>query len=293
MSFFEPWQQYKTPCVRQLAFCLASPNIIQEIPEELELQHHFELHQETFWQSIFEQYQPRLAALDRDPSPLLIFLQQLKSTRLGLRFERLLLFWFNDHAYHCFTLLGHSIQQICGKQTLGELDFVVFNRETQHVEHWEVAIKYYLAKGHYHLDQWYGLNNKDTLARKLTHFSAQQFQFNEVLQHGIDKKYAVIKGQLFCPIHQDPKQLPSWVNQQRRIGFWGSSPCSNLARLTRHEWITANKSQPKTQTWWLNGLYCNAAQNFFYMYQQQFKYPPFKYDTTPLKIATFASSQKN
>jgi hypothetical protein len=33
--FFEPWIQFKTPIVRQLAFCISSPNILSQKPHEL------------------------------------------------------------------------------------------------------------------------------------------------------------------------------------------------------------------------------------------------------------------
>ncbi len=51
-----------------------------------------------------------------------------------------------DRDYHPFELLGHSIQIIDGAKTVGELDFLLHNHDTQQVEHWEVALKYYLAE---------------------------------------------------------------------------------------------------------------------------------------------------
>ena len=39
-------------------------------------------------------------------------LSQLKSTRLGLRFENLLWFWLQEDNYHPYQLLGHSIQKL-------------------------------------------------------------------------------------------------------------------------------------------------------------------------------------
>lgn len=33
----EPWQQFRHPYVRQLAFCVGSPDIISNIPDDLTL----------------------------------------------------------------------------------------------------------------------------------------------------------------------------------------------------------------------------------------------------------------
>lgn len=277
MSFFEPWQHYTHPCVRQLAFCIASPSIISSVPSELIIEHSFDLHEHNFWSIQFLQYQTRLEKLDEDPTELLLFMSKLKSTRLGLRFERFLLFWLLDEQYHSFKLIRHSLQQIQGKQTLGELDFLIFNRETQHTEHWEVAIKYYLAESEARLTQWYGLNRHDTLARKLQHFTHKQFQFNTIDQHSIHKKYAVIKGQLFYPSQNASLLAPQWVNCMRRTGFWGNTPLSHLYSLTRHEWIAPNAHHSSACMWWRDGLYCNLNQDVFYMYRQQFLQAPYKY----------------
>ncbi|SDB92023.1 DUF1853 family protein [Acinetobacter boissieri] len=271
MSFFEPWQQYKTPCVRQLAFCIASPNIISSIPSELPIKYSFQLHDHIFWQTQFLQYQTRLNELDRDPTDLLLFIAQLKSTRLGLRFERFLLFWLCDDKYHNFQLIGHSIQQIQGKSTLGELDFVIFNRVTRQIEHWEVAIKYYLAESSSSLEQWYGLNRNDTLVRKLHHFTQKQFQFNTLDEKPIMQKYAVLKGQLYYPINQPFLKSPNWICTLRRTGFWGHTIITPLYRLTRQEWITTNLQPAQPAQWWHNGLYCNQDQNFFYMYRHSLR----------------------
>ena len=88
-SLFEPWLQFRHPIVRQLAFCIASPNIIQHLPDELEIKNRFEVHTSAFWQQQYIDFQTRLDQLDHDPTPLIEFVQQLKSTRLGLRFEYL------------------------------------------------------------------------------------------------------------------------------------------------------------------------------------------------------------
>lgn len=272
-DYFEPWLNFKHPIVRQLAFSLASPNLLRSIPDQLNMVHDFNLHQDAFWAQLFEGYHSRLKQLDEDPSELIHFLARLKSTRLGLRFEHLIWFWLLDDEYHHFKLLGHSIQMIEGKNTLGELDFLILNQDTGQIEHWEVAIKFYLAEADLCLPNWYGLNRSDTLYRKLNHFSQKQFQFKSAQQHHIQKRYAVLKGQLYLPKHRSAStdsHIPSWINPSRRIGQWGHEVLANHYRLARHEWICPDQAQSSQNAiWWYNGLYRNIDQQHDYMFRQR------------------------
>ena len=275
---FEPWKQFQHSAVRQLAFSIASPNILSNIPSELSLQHAFNLHPNAFWQQQYENYHPRLLELDQNPQPLIDFLARLKSTRLGLRFEYLMWFWLQDDMYHHFKIIGHSIQIIQGKQTLGELDFLLFNTQTQKIEHWEVALKYYLAEANLSLKYWYGLNRTDTLQRKLNHFTQKQFQFETIQDQSIQERFAVLKGQLYLPtVHKNildseslASNIPKWVNQARNLGHWGHHiPQQSYYRLQRQEWICndATISSPPAH-WWNNGLYKSTEKEHFYMFRQ-------------------------
>lgn len=270
---FEPWLKFKTPIVRQLAFCIASPNIIASLPPELHLTFLFELHDDAFWKNCYLNYQSRLAELDVNPEPLMAFMANIKSTRLGIRFETLLWFWLQDNPdekYHPYRLIKHSLQQIDGAKTVGELDFLLLNTQTNQIEHWEVALKFYLAEQHYQLPFWYGLNREDTLQKKLQHFTRKQFQFTNVIGYTIQKRFAVLKGQLYLPLCQR-YPIPHWVNRHRRLGRWGSKfPQQEMYHLSRHEWIAPKPLPPETAPtlWWRNDLYCNKDLTLFYMFRQ-------------------------
>lgn len=271
LHLVEPWLQFSTPIVRQLGFAIASPNILRQIPQDLVLENHFALHNDLLWQQHFLDYLPKLKQLDADPRPLLDFVAKLKSTRLGLRFEMLVWFWLLDDAYHPYQLLGHSIQVIDGPHTVGELDFLIFNRDLKRIEHWEIAVKYYLAEHDYALQHWYGLNRSDRLARKLQHFTQKQFQFQHAMQHDIEARFCMLKGQLYLPEHAS-LPMPEWVNPTRRLGHWGHqipNPELHYYRLQRHEWICANaKPTSQVATWWTDGLYKMSADESYYMYRQ-------------------------
>ncbi|MDH2635853.1 DUF1853 family protein [Acinetobacter nosocomialis] len=271
-SYFEPWLQFNHPMVRQLAFTIASPNLLCQLPQSLSIRHSFQLHSDQTWKQHFQNYLPRLHQLDETPEPLLQFMSRLKSTRLGLRFENLLWFWLQEDQYHSYQLLGHSIQKIEGARTLGELDFLILNKETQQVEHWEVALKYYLGEGQLNLEQWIGLNREDTLSKKLYHFTDKQFQFSEALDFKVQQRFAVLKGQLYLPLNLGQKQpIPNWVNLTRRLGYWGTTiPDSKFYRLERHEWLCPNRQASSNAAyWWTDGLYCNNNEDTqFYMFRR-------------------------
>ena len=268
----EPWLALKQPQVRQLAFCIGSPNILQSIPADLNLHFSFQFHDNKIWEDHIKTYWPRLQYLDQHPEVLLNFLQKLKSTRLGLRFEMFIWFWLLDHAYHPYELLGHSIQKIDGRKTVGELDFVLRNTATAEIEHWEVALKYYLAEGDFSLPYWYGLNRSDTLSRKLNHFTQKQFQFADALGQTIQRRFCILKGQLYLPEFSLRSPLPDWVNPARRIGQWGQcipSGSEHYYRLQRHEWICPQKfSSSEDATWWTDGLYKQGNDERYYMFRQ-------------------------
>ena len=228
------------------------------------------MHNTETWTTHFQHYNARLLHLDQHPQELEVFLQQLKSTRLGLRFEMYIWFWLLDHSYHPYELLGHSIQKIAGPKTLGELDFLLRNTESNKIEHWEVALKYYLAEADLSLAHWYGLNRDDTLFKKLNHFSQQQFKFTHAAEQQIEKRIAVVKGQFYLPSQQRDATLPEWVNPLRRIGHWGHQLyAQHYSRLNRQEWLCPDFQRDRSNcTWWTNGLYYNFNHNDFYMYRQ-------------------------
>jgi len=131
--------------------------------------------------------------------------------RLGLYFERL---------YECLMteLLGWSlvaknlqIKSGDGLRTLGELDLVLRNPETQALEHHEIAVKFYLGYQRQGELWWYGPNARDRLdlktARLLEHQSLmlQRPETREALrERGIappERVRIFMPGYLFTPLN--------------------------------------------------------------------------------------------
>lgn len=258
----QPWLQFQQHEVRQLAFAIASPPLLQHWPDQLNADH-IALPDHAFWQHHFKHFLPCLQQLDRNPTPLIQHLNNLRSTRLGIRFEGLLAFWLMQRDYHPYEVLGQSVKRMDGLRTLGEMDFVLRNGETQLIEHWEVAIKFYLGEDAFQSTQWIGLNRRDSLGRKIRHLTANQFSTQQYDAHPIDRQRAIIKGRLFYPVHQQQYHSPDWLAANHLTGQWGYQLPTHMTefnwrRAQRQEWLAEDLSThvpSLSPRYWAEGLY--------------------------------------
>ena len=77
-----------------------------------------------------------------------------------------------------FELLAANLQIHSEKETLGELDYIVRNLETEKIVHIELACKFYLYDenaGELEEQKWIGPNRKDSLFDKLEKVKRKQF----------------------------------------------------------------------------------------------------------------------
>ncbi|AWF82686.1 hypothetical protein BTJ40_18765 [Microbulbifer sp. A4B17] len=142
------------------------------------------------------------------------------NNRLGTYFERLWSFVFSKHPD--YELLHQNLPlRKDGKTTLGELDFVVRYLPSNHCEHWEIAVKFYLQVTDKY---WVGPGLKDRLDIKLARMADHQLPLIEIPtvkslleNHGlnIDRQWALMPGRLFKPLdtsRQIPNHLFWWVS---------------------------------------------------------------------------------
>lgn len=253
-----PWLQFADPLVRDLAFVIAAPPLICAWPQPEPCG--IQLPSAAFWQRHFERYLPRLQQLDMQPAALYQAIRPRPNLRLGYYFEDLLAFWLADEGWHEFVLIGHGIPRMDGKRTLGEVDFLLENIDTGCIEHWEVALKFYLGEAEFKPAQWVGLNQQDTLGRKLHHLRHKQFEVRSIEGYRIERRRAVIKGRLFWPIHQPtPDTLPDWIHPDHLCGTWSAQlthvPTGTWRRSQRVEWLTERQESTPSVHYWTNGLY--------------------------------------
>lgn len=158
---------------------------------------------------------------------LLSQLTQLKSHRLGIYFEHLWAFAFTHHPD--YELLAHNFPIRDEGKTLGELDFVVRHKPDNTVEHWEIALKFYLHVENY----WVGPGLKDRLDIKLDRMRTHQLPIaqdscaTERLRDAgisLDRQWALMPGRRFRPLNADFSTPP------KPADFWWA----DLATFSRH-----------------------------------------------------------
>lgn len=161
--------QLQHQAVRDLAWCCFSPPLLQELPDsDASIWHTNDPERDLMW----------LKALDRHPEPLLTQLASTKSTRLGLYYENLWHFYWQQHPN--IKLLAHNLPVYFPTQgerrgvTQGAFDFLL--HADAHYWHLEAAVKFYLgAPEHVQADQlsasawhrWIGPRANDRLDIKL------------------------------------------------------------------------------------------------------------------------------
>ena len=131
--------------------------------------------------------------------------------RLGRYFEALYQTGLSQHPDWHVVLSGFVIRDTT--RTLGELDLVVAETQTQQLTHLELALKFYLRVdrpqcGHSH--HWVGPSLVDSYEQKLDRLTQHQMpmglhdQVRAELGQTIDAQGLVMKGRLFVSAQSDP-----------------------------------------------------------------------------------------
>lgn len=214
--------QFHSPQVIDLAWAILSPPLMVANPPH----HNFST---TFYQQAFTDFLPYLQQLNANPAPLCDFLNQRKDKRLGPYFEQLWLYWLKHNGR--FQCLANNVQIHDDTRTLGELDLIVKDTQTNEIEHWELAIKFYLGiepltEG----TNWFGPTLNDRLDKKFIQLNTKQLTFVQTPnaqafceeQHWVVSRSRLIsKGCLFMPHHAKPCE-PACINSNHVQGTWSS-----------------------------------------------------------------------
>lgn len=186
----------------------------------------------------------RLQGWARPDSP---FLQQIKGQtfhRLGAYFEALLAGWLQHHPDYELLVQGEAIRE--GNRTVGEVDFLYWEKTSGQLIHLEVAVKYYLSQsGQSAWEDWVGPNPSDRLARKWPRM--QQHQATLLRQpagqawlaaRGLPTPEArvLIKGCFFSHAAMPGRVIPDRAYAKHIQGGWlrQHEAQTQLTRLSRH-----------------------------------------------------------
>jgi len=224
--------------------------------------------QSDWFDEVYQAALPWLLTLDKDPAALVYLLAQQKDHRLGKYFETLWLFWLQNQTR--YELVESNLQVIIDGQTLGEMDFIVFDTKQGVFLHWELAVKFYLGLGDTRQQSnWHGPGKRDRLDKKVEHLAGRQCvisQRPEVKQWlqkkglRIDINQVILKGRLYYRQGVEttaPVLIPKGGNVQHLRGAWVSVKdlvllVDNITRfrpLVNQGWMANISTNSKSEIW--------------------------------------------
>ena len=165
-----------------------------------------------------------LLQLDQKPSEVDEHFQSLRHMPMGKYFEQLVIFILEKDERYEIILQNHQIVE--EKTTVGEIDLIVRDTVSSQLEHWEIALKFYLqSTPSSEQNVMLGPNAKDNLARKIKKLTEHQMTLSEHPQieqlikgQPIERKL-FIKGQFFY--HLNNKTIvPLGSNPLHDSGLW-------------------------------------------------------------------------
>lgn len=168
-----------------------------------------------------------LKELDSEPKLVDEHFAQLGKIPMGKYFEQLLFFILDRDTRFEVLLKNHQILQ--GKHTVGEIDLVLKDTESGVVEHWEMALKYYLqSKCSEDHAIMLGPNAIDNLEKKMKKLTEHQLplrsDLNEfgISDNSIIQNKLLLKGQFFYHISHvaSCNIFPHHLNPRHESGWW-------------------------------------------------------------------------
>ena len=256
---------YRHRCVADLAWALSSPPMLSCNSSDCEW------FSGAWYEDLYAQIEPRLRQLDRAPSVLKGLLAAQKDQRLGSYFETLWAYALQLHPR--YQLVERNLQIQDEERTVGEMDFIVLDRQTGRYAHWELAIKFYLGTGNtVRHDAWLGPGAKDRLDLKINHLMKRQTVLSRhpaaraLLERkgiAIDDCAVILKGRLFYPWQQDgPKKRPMASNPAHLLGRWltrgqleqAFTSDARFEPLIRSGWMQRNPTSQDGALYSVSGL---------------------------------------
>jgi hypothetical protein len=169
--------------------------------------------------------------------------------RVGYYFESLVGYWLQQITGWQLIASDHPVRQ--EKRTLGAYDFIVRNDQDR-VEHWEVAVKFYLRRGeHAEWSHWVGPNQRDRLDKKVNRMRDHQLvlarrdvgqaALEELGVSKVHQQVALLKGAFFTEWGSSPAG-PAGSRSDAEGRWADASRLSELAHaFPESHWVRRDK----------------------------------------------------
>lgn len=253
------WQKFKNRQVRDLAWTLASPPLLQPARSHTASGRPVRWLNAAWCNAAFDASIDWLLMLDAHPAPFLEALTT-RDGRLGYYFENLLAFWLSWEGNPLYRLVHRGLSVCSQRRTIGELDFLVEDRRSGKLQHWEVAVKFYLGTRPYgDYRHWLGPALQDRLDLKVDRLLRHQLELPftpegaGLLRHlslPNPEPVCLLKGRLFYPPGADIADwAPAASNPDHLRGWWmpkedfliryENDHAVQWIQLPREHWLTA------------------------------------------------------
>jgi len=235
--------------VRDLAWAVASVPLVEISESGTEL-----FFTRSYCENAYADFLGQLEALDENPRPLENFLRERNSKLIGKRFEHLVEYWLAHNPQ--VDLLASNLQAPPRGQTLGEFDFIYFDKKLGKHVHLEVAGKFYLWNGkNLSFSDFVSPNKNETLARKINSLLTKQIRLSQIKEGartlnslGVTavKTAACFKGYVFYP-YDFGGALEIFPRGHSR-GFW--TEIKDIEKLDGEFWKIVERKN------WISPLCC-------------------------------------
>lgn len=170
---------------------------------------------------------------------------------LGKRVERffgIYLQYFSEE-----EVLAENVQIFSNKITLGELDFILKNKNSGKVSHIEVVYKFYIYDPSFEneMERWIGPNRRDSLIKKVARLESRQFpllfkketqallQELDINPKNVDQK-VLFKANVFVPYEMLHDHFPG-INNNCVQGFWIKASEFTAATFGKYQFFSPTK----------------------------------------------------
>lgn len=181
------------------------------------------------------------------------------NSRLGFWYQHVCHQHFLSHPH--YDVLLEEVQLFHqDKKTIGAIDFLIHDHQHIEIQHWEVAVKFYLL----HENLWYGPNSRDRLDLKLAHMLNHQLKMTQTAS--FQQSYAqykhiqpklLMQGRLYVNPFLE-QSIPNTclgyaLNQSQIQGKWCYQSQRHLISeplypLAKADWLTGKSTLTKPLT---------------------------------------------